>query len=148
MGQQVTGCSDRRQGPPAQMARSDRRRFTPATGTRASRRALMSSVTVSSLSTAGPAPARTADRTAAVVDSASATGMVDPGAQGGGQGRREHAAGPGPLFPADDARRGQFGWLERLAAPRPGVIGPDDHDQLVVADDAAAKALRPGTSHN
>ena len=76
MGQQVTGCSHRRQGPPAQMARSDRRRFTPATGTRASRRAPMSSVTVSSLSTAGPAPARTADRTAAVVDSASATGMV------------------------------------------------------------------------
>jgi hypothetical protein len=62
MGQQVTGCSHRRQGPPAQMAHSDRRRFTPATGTRASRRAPMSSVTVSSLSTAGPAPARTADR--------------------------------------------------------------------------------------
>ena len=79
----------------------------------------MSSATVSSLSTAGPAPARTADRTAAVVDSARATGMVTRVPRAADKAVVSTLAGPGPFLPADDAGGGEFVRPERAHGAGP-----------------------------
>jgi hypothetical protein len=71
--EQITRGSRRRQASSGPRRAQRPAQVYPGDGNRASRLAAMSSATVSSLSTAGRAPARTADRTAAVVDSASTT---------------------------------------------------------------------------
>jgi hypothetical protein len=142
--------------PPNQTARSLRPRSRPGTGITASSPAATFSRTASRLSTAGPAPARTAWRTAVVVLSRNAgAGELGAPAQAGGEGCTQRLPGAGSLFPLYQRRAGQLGgpdvvsvrtvagtWRGSLLRGAPPAIPADE--PMVPADEPGVPAYGPG----
>ena len=119
--------------------------------TTASRPAATASRTASRLSTAGPAPARTACRIAVVVVSRSAGAASSlPGPRRPAQRGVQRLPGAGPLLPFHQRGGGQLGRADRRSPARPRVVRADHHGQPVGGrpPGIAARAARPAPRRN